>query len=249
MTENNSKTTSVPDTNTSGLSQESRAMKTEKKQESTSGKKTVFFITSNPNKVSEVKAILGEDFPLRIEQKNIDLDEYQYDDPDLIAIRKCKDAAIRASLHPLIIEDTNLSFKALNGLPGPYIKSFEKKVGNEGLVKLLTAFEDKSASAIAYIAYWDGKSMIVFKGEVPGLIVSPRGPVDSFGWDPIFQPVGQDKTFAELGPEQKNQVSHRVKALNLFRKHVIAKESDQPTPSPTNTPTTQPPSLKNSKKK
>ena len=65
--------------------------------------------------------------------------------------------------------------------------------------------------------------MVVFKGEVPGVIVSPRGPVDSFGWDPIFQPNGFDKTFAELGSEQKNQISHRVKALNLFRRHTLAK--------------------------
>ena len=223
MTEETSKTIALPDTPATIACQEKKSIE---------GKKSIFFITSNPNKVSEVKAILGEDFPFKIEQKAIDLDEYQYDDPDLIAIRKCKDAVIRAQLHPLIVEDTNLSFSALNGLPGPYIKSFEKKIGNEGLVNLLTAFEDKSAQAVAYVAYWDGKAMTVFKGQVPGSIVSPRGPVDSFGWDPIFQPNGHDKTFAELGPQEKNQISHRVKALNLFRKHVMTKQAESSTSTP-----------------
>ena len=190
-------------------------------------KQTIFFITSNQNKVKEVKAILGEDFPFNIEAKNIDLEEYQYDDPEQIAIKKCKDAVIVAQNHPLIIEDTNLCFNALNGLPGPYIKSFEKKIGNEGLVKLLDGFQDKSAEAVVYISYWDGKSVTLLKGQVSGRIVHPRGPADAFGWDPIFQPNGYDKTFAELGPQEKNQISHRVRALNLFRRHVLDRESSQ----------------------
>jgi len=202
-------------------------MKTKDIDKEPSEKKTIFFITSNPHKVREVRTILGTDFPYNIEAKSIELEEYQFEDPDLIAIRKCKDAAEMVQLHPLIVEDTSLCFNALGGLPGPYVKSFEKKIGNEGLVKLVTGFTDKTAEAVAYIAFWDGQAMTVFKGQVSGKIVPPRGPVDSFGWDPIFQPNGYDKTFAELGSE-KNKISHRVKALNLFRRHVVAEPSLQP---------------------
>lgn len=181
---------------------------------------SIFFITSNPGKLREVNQILGLDFPFKIEPVNLDLEEIQDEDPDVIAITKCKEAVERLSNHPLIIEDSCLSFHALNGLPGPYVKWFEKKIGNDGLVRLLSGFEDKTASAIASISFWDGKEMFVFRGVVQGTIVPPRGPQPSFGWDPIFLPCHFDKTYAELGSDTKNEISHRAKALDLFKNHV-----------------------------
>lgn len=56
------------------------------------------------------------------------------------------------------------------------------------------------------------KTIQLFIGRTDGKIVPPRGN-ENFGWDPIFQPQGMDKTYAELGPE-KNKVSHRYKAFN-----------------------------------
>ena len=181
----------------------------------------VLFITSNPGKLREVMQILGQDFPFRIEPVSLDLEETQDQDPDMIAIRKCGEAVRRLNNQPLIIEDSCLSFDALDGLPGPYVKWFEKKIGNEGLVRLLTGFPDKRASAVASVSYWDGKEMVMFKGIVRGTIVEPRtGPEPSFGWDPIFVPSGGDKTFAEMGSAAKNQISHRVRALDLFKNYV-----------------------------
>lgn len=62
---------------------------------------------------------------------------------------------------PVIVEDTCLCYNALQGLPGPYIKWFMEKLGNEGLVRLLAGWEDKSAQAICTIAYFDGEDVKV----------------------------------------------------------------------------------------
>jgi len=53
---------------------------------------------------------------------------------------------------------------------------------------------------------------LIFQGITEGIIVEPRGPRD-FGWDPIFQPVGYEKTYAELPKDEKNKISHRYRAL------------------------------------
>lgn len=120
------------------------------------------------------------------------------------------------------MEDTSLAFNGLNGLPGPYVKWFQEKIKPEGLFKLLAGFEDKSAQAICTFAFArDEKSeVILFQGITEGEIVSPRGPA-AFGWDPIFQPNGYDKTYAELPKEIKNQISHRFRAVDKLRDYFL----------------------------
>jgi len=178
--------------------------------------KQITFVTGNENKLKEVIAILGEDFPMI--SKDVDLPELQ-GEFDEIAIEKCKLAA-KEIKGPVMVEDTSLCFNALNGLPGPYIKWFLKKIGLEGLNKILDGYEDKSAVAVCTFAYTEGpgKDVQVFKGETSGLIVAPRGPTD-FGWDPIFQPDGHDKTYAELESDVKNTISHRGKSLEKLQQH------------------------------
>jgi inosine triphosphate pyrophosphatase len=115
---------------------------------------------------------------------------------------------------PAIVEDTSLCFNALKGLPGPYIKDFLGKLGNDGLNKMLEGFSDKSGYAQCIFAYCEGPGQdpVTFIGRCPGTIVPPRGPTD-FGWDPIFLPDGQSQTFAELDKEIKNMISHRALAM------------------------------------
>ena len=60
----------------------------------------------------------------------------------------------------------------------------------------------------------------MFKGEIRGEIVSPRG--NRFAWDQIFQPEGYQQTFAEMSSEEKNRISHRKKAFDLFLAYLKA---------------------------
>lgn len=105
---------------------------------------------------------------------------------------------------------------------GPYIKWFSEKLGDEGLYKLLDGFEDKSGRAVCTFAYCRNNSktddVILFQGITSGNIVSPRG-YNGFAWNPIFQPDGFDKTYAELSQDVKNKISHRYKAIEKIRKY------------------------------
>lgn len=158
----------------------------------------------------------GEKLPCEIIAQALDLPELQ-GDPEEIAKEKCRLAA-RQIKGPVMVEDTSLCFNAMHGLPGPYIKWFLQKLKPEGLSKMLDGFEDKTGYAQCIFAYAaDAESEPqVFVGQTPGVIVPPRGSTD-FGWDPVFQPDGFDKTYAEMNKDIKNTISHRFKALDKLR--------------------------------
>lgn len=150
-------------------------------------------------------------FPdIEIRQNKIELNEFQGDSEDIARLKLLN--ALEKSRGPLLIEDTSLCFNAFNGLPGPYIKDFLKKLGCEGIVKIVSNQNDNTAIAQTILGLAKNKKTIkLFYGKTEGQIVAARGK-DNFGWDPIFQPLGSDKTYAELGAE-KNKVSHRYKAI------------------------------------
>ncbi|XP_030383934.1 inosine triphosphate pyrophosphatase [Scaptodrosophila lebanonensis] len=180
--------------------------------------KPITFVTGNSKKLEELVAILGPSFPRTIVSKKVDLPELQGEINE-IAEKKCKEAARQVD-GPVLVEDTSLCFNALEGLPGPYIKWFLEKLKPEGLHRLLSGWEDKSARAICTFGYCESvdSEPKIFQGITEGTIVEPRGPRD-FGWDPIFQPTGYDKTYAELPKTEKNKISHRYRALNKLQKH------------------------------
>ncbi|KAL0246067.1 hypothetical protein GEMRC1_007283 [Eukaryota sp. GEM-RC1] len=130
------------------------------------------FVTGNPNKLREVREILGDHF--EVVHDTTDLPEYQGSCPEEITFEKCKEAA-KTVPTPFIVEDVCLCFSAYKGLPGPYIKWFLGAIGREGLCKMLSGFEDKSAWAQCTFAYLESpeKDPILFVGKTDGQIVSP----------------------------------------------------------------------------
>ncbi|DBA02895.1 TPA: hypothetical protein N0F65_005922 [Lagenidium giganteum] len=186
-------------------------------------KPVITFVTGNRNKLSEVIAILGNDFPFELRNQAVDLPELQ-GEPEEIAKQKCRLAAAQIK-GPVLVEDTSLCFNALNGLPGPYIKWFLDKTGHDGLNNLLAAYEDKSAYAQCIFALAKDSNDAdpqVFVGRTPGKIVPARGP-NAFGWDPVFQPDGFTQTYAEMEKATKNTISHRFKSLEALRAHLTTK--------------------------
>ena len=172
---------------------------------------TLYFITGNKNKFEEARHILGE-----IEQLDVDLPEIQEIDPREI-IRAKLSEALKHKKGEFIVEDTSLYFEALNGLPGPLIKWFLKALDREGLFQLCEKIWNNRAEAKCLLGYTRNENEIqFFEGIIRGQIVKPRGE-SGFGWDPIFQPTGHDKTFAEMTKDQKNAISHRRMALNKLK--------------------------------
>lgn len=169
------------------------------------------FITGNKNKFEEVKAVLPD-----IEQLDIDLPEIQETDARAIIKAKLQEA-LNHQKGEFIVEDTSLYLECLNGLPGPLIKWFLKSMGNNGLATLVEKMGNDKAEARTIIGYAKNHEEIYFfEGAVKGRIVALRGDTH-FGWDPIFLPDGYEKTFAEMGTEEKNKISMRKMAASKLK--------------------------------
>ncbi|MDP3901096.1 MAG: RdgB/HAM1 family non-canonical purine NTP pyrophosphatase [bacterium] len=169
------------------------------------------FATSNEMKVKEAQEILG--FPIEI--CPLEIPEIQSLDIEEVARDKVQKAYEIVGI-PVFADDGGLFFEAWSGFPGPLVKYLLESVGIEGILRMLEGFEDRRALAKGVIAYCDASGVRIFTGEVRGLIPpSPRG--ERWGWDPIFVPEGQSKTYAEMSFEEKNRISHRRKSLEKFR--------------------------------
>lgn len=177
------------------------------------------FITGNKGKFEEVAAILPD-----IAQLDIDLPEIQAIDPREV-IRAKLDAALHHASGDFLVEDTSLTLDCLNGLPGPLIKWFLKTIGNQGLFEIVRRFEIFGAEVKVVIGYArNHEEVYFFEGSLRGTMVSPRGE-HGIGWDPIFQPEGYTKTFAEMTQEEKNKISMRRIAVDRLK--IFLEEQDK----------------------
>ena len=176
----------------------------------------LYFITSNKNKFEELQSILGDGM---VEQLDIDLPEIQDIDARNVIRAKLK-GALNHREGGCIVEDTSIHLDCLNGLPGPFGKWFLKSIGNEGLVRLVQSLGNASAQATTIIGYAKNSNELkFFEGTITGKIVPARGTSD-FGWDPIFEPDGHEKTFAEMATQEKNAISMRKIAAEKLKDYI-----------------------------
>jgi non-canonical purine NTP pyrophosphatase (RdgB/HAM1 family) len=171
--------------------------------------------TSNPNKLREIRALLGQP----IEQVEIDLAEVQAVDVEVVIEQKARQA-FRLLGRPVLVEDTGLAIQAWNGLPGALVRWFLKTVGPDGICRMLEGFPDRSATAKTCLGLFDGTSARIFAGQVEGKIAPhPRGE-RGFGWDAIFIPDGSRQTFAEMSAAEKGAISMRMKAVEQLKAYL-----------------------------
>lgn len=165
----------------------------------------ITLITGNPNKLTELQAI----FPasLNLTSQKLDIEEIQTLDLHEIVSHKLRRAYEQVQ-GPVIVEDVSVELEKLNGLPGPFIKFFELKLGRGALYTL--AGEGK-VRIVCTMGYYDGRTEHIVDGIVDGRIVAPRDG-EGFGFDFVVIPDGYDRTMSELGSAVKNTISHRFKA-------------------------------------
>jgi non-canonical purine NTP pyrophosphatase (RdgB/HAM1 family) len=148
--------------------------------------------------------------------------EIQEIDPHKVIAAKLVEARKHQS-GAFLVEDTSLSLAGMGSLPGPLAKWFLRAIGVEGVYALSKTFGAR-ATARTIIGYADeNNALLFFEGSLGGLVVSPRG-TDGFGWDPIFQPDGSLKTFAQMTLEEKNQCSMRRQAIEALRQYLEERE-------------------------
>jgi XTP/dITP diphosphohydrolase len=180
--------------------------------------RVIFLATGNFHKFDEARRILAE-YHIAAGMLRVKAVEIQSESLEEIANASVLDAFNRCHL-PVIVEDAGLFVDALKGFPGPYAAYVYKTISNPGLLKLMENVKDRKATFRSVIAYCDGQSTpVCFEGEAAGRIAYDEiwGNLKTgFGFDPIFQPAGSEKTFAEMTIEEKNGFSHRAYAVRKF---------------------------------
>ncbi len=183
----------------------------------------ILVASANPHKIEELQQILQ---PLSIVFKSTrdfpDGEDVVEDLPDLEgnALKKARYWNSFTGL-PALADDTGLEVDTLNGAPGVYSARYagEKATYADNVNKLLTELQGKSNRKARFrtvIAFVDGEHETLFEGICTGEITEKPSGEKGFGYDPVFRPDGYDKTFAELEPEVKNNISHRGLAVNAF---------------------------------
>jgi len=180
-------------------------------------KKVVFFVTGNVHKFNEARQVFAE-YDFATAMLNLDAIEIQDDELENIAKASVIDAAKKSRLL-VIVEDAGLFIEALNGFPGPYSSYVYRTLGTRGILKLMDKESQREAYFLSVVAFSSPKRLrpICFQGKVEGTITHKERGKKGFGFDPIFEPLGaNEKTFAEMEAEQKNEYSHRAQALRKF---------------------------------
>ena len=183
-------------------------------------KRKLVFATNNAHKLEEVAAILGD----QVELLSLNDISCQTDIPETAETLEgnalFKFSYIYKNYHlDCFADDTGLEVEALNGAPGVYSARYAGGEGHDAqanMLKLLHELEGKEnrkaqfRTAISLIL--DGKEYL-FEGVIKGEIIKEKRGDSGFGYDPVFMPEGYDRTFAELGNDIKNQISHRALAV------------------------------------
>ena len=184
----------------------------------------IVFATNNAHKLSEVKAVLGEGFEL-VTLKEVGITEDIPETGETLdenASIKARYVYERTGLD-CFADDTGLEVEALDGQPGVFTARFGQMNGYgnshdadanmQCLLDKLQGKENRKARFRTVIALvCEGKEYI-FEGIVEGEILTEKSGQEGFGYDPIFSPEGKGISFAEMSAEEKNQISHRGRAV------------------------------------
>jgi non-canonical purine NTP pyrophosphatase (RdgB/HAM1 family) len=164
-------------------------------------------VTGSHGKIAEARIALGLD----VEAVEMDLPEIQGLNV-LDILQEKAEVAWKRVQRPLVVEEACLGLLALNGFPGPLIKWMLVAVGAEGIARVAHALGNDRAVARCALLYKDAERTLIADGITTGTLVLPGRGEHGFGWDPVFLPDGETRTFAELTGREKDAVSHRGKA-------------------------------------
>ena len=180
------------------------------------------FASNNKNKIKEIQQLLPSSIEI-VSLEDIGCHEEIPETADTIegnAILKANYVTEKYG-YDCFADDTGLEVEALNGAPGVYSARYagEQRSSKDNMDRLLEALSDKtnrSAHFKTVITLNIKGNQYHFTGIAKGQISLARAGSEGFGYDPIFQPVGYEETFAQLSSELKNQISHRGKATQLL---------------------------------
>lgn len=186
-------------------------------------KKTLVFATNNLHKLEELRQIAGDNF------KILSLDDIHCHDEIPETADTLEGNALAKALWvkekygmDCFADDTGLEVKALGGEPGVRSARYSSATGHDSranmnlLLKNMEGVADRSARFRTVISLIEGDKKRFFEGVVEGTILEAPSGEGGFGYDPLFKPEGWNRTFAEASAAEKNEVSHRGRAVKAL---------------------------------
>jgi len=177
--------------------------------------------THNQHKKEEIQQILRNEFVVK-SLTDYNIYEEIVEDGDSFnanALIKAKYCFEKTGI-PSLGDDSGLVVESLNGRPGIFSARY---AGDHDFAKNITkvleemnGLSNRKAYFITVLCYYDENGAQYFDGRVHGNLLTENKGFKGFGYDPIFVPAGYENTFAEMSPEDKNKISHRKQALDLF---------------------------------
>ena len=210
----------------------------------------IVFATNNPNKLQEIRDILGERFEI-VSLQDIGCHEDIPETGDTLQENALQKAMYVAEHYGLdcFADDTGLEVEALNGQPGVHSARYAEGTDHDSeanMRKLLRELQGKNnrkacfRTVIALLKHAKKQTtgtsensnyqpeIHYFEGRVDGLIAEEKRGDDGFGYDPLFIPNDYQQSFAELGETIKNHISHRAQAVEKLAEYLHSKINETP---------------------
>jgi XTP/dITP diphosphohydrolase len=184
---------------------------------------TLVFATNNPHKAREVEQILGGNFQVKTLRDIGCFEEIEETEPTLEGNALLKARYVKEKYgYDCFSEDTGLEVETLGGAPGVHTaryagESRDPEANITLLLKNLEGKENRCARFRTVIALIFNEKETLLEGICEGRIAPQKSGTGGFGYDPVFVPDGYEQTFAQLGDEVKNRISHRAKATEKLK--------------------------------
>ncbi len=187
----------------------------------------IVFATNNKHKLEEIKDILGKDFEI-VSLAEIGCHEDIPETGLTLEENACQKSTyiVEHYNHDCFADDTGLEVDALKGEPGVHSARYAEGTDHDSeanmrkLLSKMSNVKDRTARFRTVISLIINGVEHQFEGRVEGRIATEKHGKEGFGYDPIFIPEGYDKSFAELGEEVKNQISHRARAVKKLAEYL-----------------------------
>jgi XTP/dITP diphosphohydrolase len=186
----------------------------------------LYLATQNKHKVEELTALLKHHFDIR-DVSSLSLSEEIPETGKTLAENSLQKARYIAEKFQVtcLADDSGLEVEALGGAPGVFSARYAGEPKNDQknlhlLLGNLVGITNRRARFVTVLTYYSTGTYTSFEGEIQGSIVEiPRG-TQGFGYDPVFQPENETRTFAEMSLAEKNLIAHRARALEKFIKYL-----------------------------
>ena len=183
----------------------------------------LYLATQNKHKIEELSALLGNHFLIKSISELGVVDDIPETGKTLAenSRQKAQFIADRFGV-TCLSDDSGLEVDCLGGLPGVFSARFAGEPKNDlansnKLISEMSKYADRSARFVTVLTFHQNGQFRQFEGEIRGeIVLSPRGS-HGFGYDPLFQPENESRTFAEMTLSEKNLIAHRARALHKFK--------------------------------